>query len=126
MSRRPLTDVERRFLAHPQGLARLATVDVAGLPHVVPTVWRWDAASGDLLLTGRDLARTVRARNVAAHPFAAAVVDGVADGPGWQPWALAVRGPARYDEGVAAIRLTPLDVTSWGLEAWEATLPAAG
>ncbi|GAB3076683.1 pyridoxamine 5'-phosphate oxidase family protein [Nocardioides zeae] len=116
MPRRAPTDAELRVLSRPTGLARMATVDADGLPHVVPTVWKHDPATGDLLLTGRSLAGTARARNVAAHPWAAAVIDGVGDGPGWHPWGVTLRGPARYDADAAAIRLTPTHVSSWGLD----------
>lgn len=116
MPRRPLTSAERAFLSRPTGLARMATVDADGLPHVVPTSWRYDPASGELLLRGRDLAGTARARNLDAHPFAAVVIDGVADGPGWRPWGITLRGPARLDAAARVFRLIPTHVTSWGLE----------
>lgn len=116
MPRRPLSDAERSFLSRPSGLARMATVDDSGLPHVVPTSWRYDPHNGDLLLTGRSLAGTARARNVAAHPWAAVVIDGVADGPGWRPWGVTLRGAVRLDAAAGAFRLTPSHVTSWGLE----------
>lgn len=128
MPQRPPSAAERRFLVaasavRPALLARVATVDAAGLPHVVPTVWRYDAATGDVLLTGRSVAGTARARNVEAHPFAAVVVDGAVDGPDWQPWGITLRGPARVDADAGAIRVTPTHVTSWGLDA--AALPGA-
>lgn len=108
-------DAELAFLQHPRGLARVATVDRDGMPHVVPTGWSYDTDTGDLLLTGRDVGATRRVRHLARHPRAAVVIDGVDDSHGWAPWALVVRGEAHYDPAVAAIRLTPWAITSWGL-----------
>lgn len=115
MSRRALTPVELEFLAEPRGLARIATVDGAGVPHVVPSGWRFDPVAGELLLTGHDVGATRRVRHLRTHPVAAVVIDGVDTSEGWHPWALTVRGPARYAPDIDAIRLTPLDVASWGL-----------
>lgn len=115
MTRRALTPAELDFLAEPRGLARLATVDASGVPHVVPSGWRFDQVTGELLLTGHHVGGTRRARHLRDHPFAAAVIDGVDTSKGWHPWALTMRGPARYAPEVDAIRLTPLDVASWGL-----------
>lgn len=109
------TAPELGFLRHPRGLARVATVDGDGMPHVVPTGWSYDEESGDLLLTGRDVGSTRRVRHLLAHPRAAVVVDGVDERRGWRPWALIARGDARYDPAVRAIRVTPRSITSWGL-----------
>lgn len=115
MSARALTPAELHFLENPRGLARIATVDAAGLPHVVPTGWSFSRDTGELHLTGRGIAGSRRVRNLSAHPVAAAVIDGVDTENGWHAWALVVRGPAAYDAGIDAIRLTPADVTSWGI-----------
>ena len=118
MARSQLSDVERAWLADPPpSLARIATVDPEGMPHVVPSGWAFDAATGELVLGGRDVPRTVRAAHVRATGRAAVVVDGLAPGPGWSPWALVVRGRARVDEEGGAIRVACDQVTSWGLDA---------
>ena len=45
------------------------------------------------------------------------MVDGVATGPGWSPWAIEVRGAAEAVSGPPAlIRIKPERVVSWGLE----------
>ena len=119
MSRRSLTRSELSFLSHPpqRALARIATVDSAGLPHVVAGGWSYDSESGDLILGGREVPQTRRAQFVRDTGVAAVVIDGLADGPGWRPWGIQVRGRASVDEAAGAIRLTVDDVTSWGLEA---------
>lgn len=106
------------FLRHPPdlALARIATVDADGLPHVVPGGWSWDDDAGELVLGGRDVPRTRRADHVRRTGVAAVTIDGVDTSAGWAPWALLVRGRARVEEGEGAIRLRPDHVTSWGLD----------
>lgn len=115
MTRRAFTETEREFLTSPRGLARIATVDPTGMPHVVPTGWKFDTETGSLLLTGREVGATQRAKHLADRPKAAVVIDGVDEAEGWKPWALIVRGDASYDEVIGAIRLNPTAITSWGI-----------
>jgi pyridoxamine 5'-phosphate oxidase family protein len=115
MTRHTLTPAEREFLARPRGLARIATVDSDGMPHVVPTGWKFDAEKGELLLTGRDVGNTQRVKHLAATPHAAVVIDGIDRSAGWKPWALMMRGHAHYDKAIDAVRLTPTAVVSWGI-----------
>ncbi len=118
MPRRELSETERAFLADPpQTLARIATVDPDGMPHVVPGGWSYDPGAEELVLGGRDVLGTKRARNVRRGGVAAVVIDGVESGSGWAPWALIVRGPARVDEAGGAIRVSVEQVQSWGLDA---------
>ncbi|MBA3989674.1 MAG: pyridoxamine 5'-phosphate oxidase family protein [Propionibacteriales bacterium] len=117
MARSTLTDIEGRWLADPpRSLARIATVDADGLPHVVPGGWSFDPMASEFVLGGRDVPATARARHVRASGVAAVVVDGLAPGPGWTPWALVVRGRARVDEELGEIRVACDDVMSWGLD----------
>lgn len=117
MSHTEPTPAERRFLTEaPRTLARIATVDSRGMPHVVPTGWTWDDVAGELVLGGRDVTRTLRARHVRRSGVAAVVVDGVDTSHGWAPWALTVSGRARVDEDAGTIRVTPEHISSWGLE----------
>lgn len=105
------SDDERAFLAEGPKLARMATVDGDGTPHVVPTGWRYNADRDTLDLGGRALERTKRYRNVVRTGRAALVIDDVL--PPWQPRALLVQGAAEALDGV--IRLHPDHVVSWGL-----------
>lgn len=118
MGRSTLTDTERRWLTDPPpSLARIATVDADGLPHVVPGGWSFDPATSELVLGGRQVPATRRAGHVRASGVAAVVVDGLASGPGWSPWAFVARGRARVDESLGAIRVACDEVSSWGLDA---------
>lgn len=121
----PITAEQRPFLAHPpQAVARIATVDANGEPHVVSGGWAWDDVAGELVLTGRDVARTARARHVRDNGRAAVSIDGVQTGGGWAPWAFLARGAARVDETAGTIRLHPTWTRSWGLE--HVSQPAGG
>ncbi|MEP7024773.1 MAG: PPOX class F420-dependent oxidoreductase [Actinomycetota bacterium] len=113
---------ERAYLAE-RRLGRLATVDAAGLPHVVPLGWSYNAELDTIDLSGRDFARTAKFRNAAANPNVALVVDDVL--PPWRPRAVMVRGraealpDARDASGGslgAIVRIHPLQVLSWGLD----------
>ena len=115
--RSTLNAAERSFVAHPpRSLARIATVDQAGMPHVVPGGWSYDEANHELVLGGRDVPATRRAEHVRRSAVAAVVIDGLAHGPGWAPWAFVVRGRARVDEEDGTIKVACDRVTSWGLE----------
>jgi PPOX class probable F420-dependent enzyme len=91
-----LTDRQRAFvLSH--RVARLATADAAGAPHVVPVTFALDAATLyigiDQKPKQRDAAGLKRLRNIAANPAVAVVVDRYAED--WQRlgWVM-LRGPA--------------------------------
>jgi pyridoxamine 5'-phosphate oxidase family protein len=116
MARSTLSETERRWLADPpRALARIATVDASGLPHVVPGGWSFDPASSEMVLGGRDVPGTARGRNVRDSGTAAVVVDGLVTGSGFSPWAFMVRGRARVDQANGEIRIATDNVTSWGL-----------
>lgn len=113
------SDAEADFLAEAK-LARLATVDPDGYPHVVPVGFRIDHAQGVIDIGGRDLAVTRKFRNVAAAGGSAAKVGLVIDDvlAPWRPRCVMVRGLARIVErdGSPVIRITPEKIVSWGLE----------
>jgi pyridoxamine 5'-phosphate oxidase family protein len=121
MARSELSDVERAWLATPPAsLARIATVDAQGMPHVVPCGWSFDPATDEIVLGGRDVLRTVRAKHVRVTGRAAVTIDGLAPGQGWSPWAFIVRGRAKVDEAGGALRVACDQVTSWGLDSFAA------
>ncbi len=116
-SRRGLSDLERSFLlAAPRSLARIATVDADGMPHVVPAGWAYADDANELVLGGRDVPATRRAEHIRASGRAAVVIDGLGEGGGWRPWALLVRGSARVVDDEGVIRVALDHVASWGLE----------
>lgn len=91
-------DEMRRRVAKAR-VARLATVDPDGHPHLVPIVFALD---GHTLYTAVDrkpkrTRRLQRLRNVEANPVACVLVDHYADD--WtELWWVRVRGPARVVE----------------------------
>jgi pyridoxamine 5'-phosphate oxidase family protein len=115
---RPTPD-ELAFLRSTRLLARLATVDAHGQPHVVPVGWSYDEQSGAFEVGGRALESTRKWRNAQANPprrardrrRAAAV----------RPRAVHVQGPAEtlaadpLAHTPALIRLLPARITSWGV-----------
>jgi pyridoxamine 5'-phosphate oxidase family protein len=110
------TNQERAFLQNPpRTLARIATIDANGMPHVVPGGWSWDDETGEIVLGGHDVPSTRRARHIRQSGVAAVTIDGVDHSEGFHPWALLIRGSARVDEAAGVIRLTPHEITSWGL-----------
>ncbi len=113
------SDAEADFLAEAK-LARLATVDPDGYPHVVPVGFHIDHARGVIDIGGRELEATQKFRNVASAGGSAAKVGIVIDDvlPPWRPRCVMVRGLARIVDGDVSpvIRITPEKIVSWGLE----------
>ena len=79
-------------------VARLATVDAQGQPHVVPIVYAFD---GDKLYTPIDkkpkrveASRLQRVRNISVNPHVAVIVDDYAENWGQLAW-VQVRGTAK-------------------------------
>ena len=101
-------------------LSRLATSDAHGQPHVVPVGWHYHEQLGTFDISGRNFAATRKYRNVQANPKAALVIDDVL--PPWRPRCVHVQGSAESVPGdpstgtEALIRLTPSQITSWGLD----------
>src|SRR5438093_13602360 len=85
------TEPERAYLAEPR-LGRLATADVRGRPHVVPTGFRFDPTEGVIDIGGHDLAGTKKFRNARANPQVAFVVDDLVSTNPWRVRAVEVRG----------------------------------
>lgn len=117
MSHRGLSAIERQWVASgPKHLARIATTDTDGLPHVVPGQWAWDSSQEVFVLGGRDVPSTRRWKNVESTGKAALVIDGVDTSSGWAPWGLMAGGEALADVEQGAILVAPDEVSSWGLQ----------
>lgn len=122
------TDAETSYLAQ-QRLGRLATVDAAGQPHVVPIAVRFEddgtIAIGAANLPGRGQRRHYL-RNVEANPRVALVIDDLASVDPFSPRGVSIRGRAeivptggeRLGPGFGPIwlRITPTWISSWGIE----------
>lgn len=115
------SEAELAYLAEGK-LGRLATIDLTGLPHVVPLGWSYNPELGTIDVGGQDFARRAKFRNVKLNPHVALVVDDIL--PPWRPRCVMIRGLAEaLDHAVAAdgeptgpiIRITPTQVISWGL-----------
>jgi pyridoxamine 5'-phosphate oxidase family protein len=117
------TEQERAYLQS-QRLGRLATVDQAGEPHVVPVSFRYNPELDTIDIGGRDIVRSKKFRDVARTGRAAFVVDDVL--PPWQARGIEVRGPAETpatggqaimpDFAAAVIRIRPRRIVSWGID----------
>lgn len=96
MPRATLTDGERAFVAA-QRAARLATVDAAGFPHVVPVCYAFDGRRFYTPLDEKpkrvDDRSLQRVRNIEADPRVALVIDRYEDDWSRLVW-LQVRGRA--------------------------------
>lgn len=77
-----------------QRLGRLATVDAAGNPHVVPVSFRYNPELETIDVGGHGIARSKKYRDVAHSGRAAFVVDDLASVDPWRPRMLEVRGRA--------------------------------
>lgn len=98
-------------LTYLHSVARLATTDPTGDPHVVPTGWSHNPDHDTIDIRGMNLEATHKYRNVARSGRAAVVIDDVL--PPWQPRAILVKGAAEaLDE---LIRIHSEKITSWGL-----------
>jgi PPOX class probable F420-dependent enzyme len=142
MRRVTFTEAELRFLARMR-VARLATADASGQPHVVPIVF---ASDGARLYTPLDEKpkrvepyQLKRAQNILANPRVAVVVDEYAEDWSQLAWLL-ITGTAtiaeageEYEIGMGLLRdkypqyqsmslekrplivVTPARLTSWGV-----------
>jgi pyridoxamine 5'-phosphate oxidase family protein len=110
------SDAERRYLAGGHQLARLATVGADGTPHVVPVGFIYNAASDTIDVSGFELERSKKFRDVARSGRAAIVIDDVESTDPWHPRGVEVRGRG---EAIALptplIRIHPERIVSWGL-----------
>ena len=123
-------------------VARMATADGKGAPHVVPVCYAFDGknvySALDLKPKRVSARRLKRVRNVEANPQAALVIDEYSEDWSRLRYVL-LRGPAQVlpdgperdraeamlrrkyaqyadllEEGCAVLKITPSSVTSWG------------
>jgi pyridoxamine 5'-phosphate oxidase family protein len=111
------TDEEVAYLRS-QPLARIATVDAAGQPDVVPVGFEFDGTH--FYIGGFDPAKTRRSKNVqAGNTKVALVVDDLASVQPWAPRYLRVYGTAELVERntrfglIPVMKITPL--ISWSI-----------
>jgi pyridoxamine 5'-phosphate oxidase family protein len=109
------SEAEAEFLAE-NFLGRVATVSLRGQPHVVPGGYRFDGSG--IVFGGRNLAKSLKFRNLAANNKVAFVVDEVVSTNPWKVRGVEVRGHAEVfqsEQGVTFVRIVPDKVRSWGL-----------
>jgi pyridoxamine 5'-phosphate oxidase family protein len=107
-----------------QRLGRLATINAAGEPHVVPVGFRYNAGLDAIELGGRFFGRSKKFRDMQGNPLVAFVVDDDR-GPG-QIRGIEIRGRAQVftsggEEVLAGadsefIRILPTRIVSWGID----------
>ena len=105
-------------------LGRLATVNAAGVPHVVPVAFRYNGGLDAIDIGGHNLSRTKKFRDARDTGRAAFVVDDVL--PPWRARGVEVRGRAEvlgeggeevgpgFDPEV--IRIFPERIVAWGID----------
>ena len=110
-----------------QRLARLATADLHGVPHVMPLGLHLSEDGRAIDVSGRGFATTKKYRNIKANPRVAILVDDLASVDPWTPRGIEIRGIAQLHEvgdgtegpngpDQAWARIIPERVVSWGIE----------
>jgi pyridoxamine 5'-phosphate oxidase family protein len=107
-----------------QRLGRIATVNTAGAPHVVPVSFRYNPELDTIDIGGHNLLASKKVRDITQTGRAAFVVDDVL--PPWKPRGLEIRARAELlteggktvnsDFDHALIRLTPTRIIGWGID----------
>lgn len=114
-----------------QRLGRLATVNKAGEPHVVPVSFRHNAELDVIDIGGHGISKSKKFRDILQNPNAAFVVDDVL--PPWQPRFIEIRGRAEqvFEGGQSfgrgfdpeMIRIFPRRIISFGLSDSSGSIP---
>jgi len=117
------TEKEIEYLGE-QRLGRLATIDSAGNPHVVPVGFRYNPETDTIDIGGRRPSQTRHWEHAARHPRVAFVVDDVL--PPWQPRMIEIKADVELvDRGGQEIvpqfapevmRLRPVRISSFGID----------
>ncbi len=111
------TDAEAEYLAE-NFIGRVATASPSGQPHVVPVSYRFDGST--ITFGGWRLTKSLKYRNLVSNDRVAFVVDEIVSTNPWKVRGVEVRGraePIHSEDGVTMIRIIPLNIRSWGLEA---------
>jgi pyridoxamine 5'-phosphate oxidase family protein len=124
------TNAEIEYMQN-QRLGRLATINAAGEPHVVPVSLRYNAELDVVDIGGHGLSRSKKFRDILHNPNVAFVIDDVL--PPWQPRFLEIRGRAEqvFEGGEKfglgfdpeMIRIFPRRIISFGLSAGGESVP---
>lgn len=117
-----LTDVEQEFLnRQPRG--HLSTIGPDGAPQVKPLGFSYNAALGTIDISGFNMGRSAKYRNIQLNPRVAFVVDEVTEPTMEGSHFLEIRGiaetaTATADGHLAAeiIRIHPQRVLSWNVD----------
>src|SRR6476646_1208448 len=117
------TEKEIEYLGT-QRLGRLATIDSAGNPHVVPVGFRYNPETDTIDIGGHRLATSRKWAHVQAHPRVAFVVDDVL--PPWRPRMIEIKADVELlqsgGQGIIEsfapemMRLRPVRIAAFGLE----------
>ena len=110
-----LTDTEIAYLAG-QRLGRLATVQDNGVLQVSPVGFTYNPATATIDISGFNLARSQKFRNIASNGRAAFVVDDLVSVEPWRVRCLEIRGVAEAITDSPLIRLHPRRVIAFGID----------
>ncbi len=124
------TEKEIEYLST-QRLGRLATIDSAGNPHVVPVGFRYNPETDTIDIGGHRPNQTRHWEHAARHPRVAFVVDDVL--PPWKPRMIEIKadvellqsGGQSIVESFAPeiLRLHPVRIVTFGLEPGRTSTP---
>ena len=104
------TDEEREYLLSGVPLGRLATAGPDGMPHVVPTGFRYDQDHDTIDVGGHDFATRKKYRDVLSNPKVAFVIDDLVSVSPWRVRGIEIRGEAEVLDTGGTER-----IVSWGL-----------
>ena len=107
-----------------QRLGRLATIDSAGNPHVVPVGFRYNPETDTIDIGGHRFAQSRKWAHAEAHPRVAFVVDDVL--PPWRPRMIEIKAEVELlqsgGQGInehfsqEMMRLRPVRIAALGLD----------
>lgn len=115
--RMTFTALEIEFMKQAD-LGRLATVQPDGTPQNSPVGFTYNDSLGTIDISGYEMAKSRKFRNLAVNDRVAFVVDDITSRDPWRVRCLEIRGTATQAEadGAAIIRVTPRKVISFGID----------